>query len=137
MTGGQSSAPGNTVALGNTLGNGRLCACGRTARRDRETCWFCAPDVPAELKREARGGRRKALPSGTSDPDLSTADSRRAFREALAGAVLRDELSPELAGIAARLVDGQAKEEQQRPAPPPAPLVVEVARFGNGHEAHS
>jgi hypothetical protein len=100
-------------------------------------CWFCDPTIPAELKREARRGRRKALPAGTADPDLSTADSRRAFREALAGAVLRDELSLELAGIAARLVDGQAKEEQQRPAPPPAPLVVEVQRFGNGHEATS
>jgi hypothetical protein len=98
-------------------------------------CWYCDPTIPAELKAEARSGRRKALPAGTADPDLSTVESRRAFREALAGAALRDELSPELAGLAARLVDGQAKEEQQRPAPPAAPLVVEVQSYmrANGH----
>jgi len=36
----------------------------------------------------------KALPAGTADPDLSTVDSRPSFRQALAGAVLRGELSP-------------------------------------------
>lgn len=129
------------LGLANKLGRGRPCSCGcgRTAQRDKELAWFCDPEIPADLKSKARAKRRKALDRTTADPDLSTPERRQAFREALAGAVLRDEVEPELASIAVRLVDGQAKEDQQRPAMPAAPLIVEVQRFAssNGSEPAS
>lgn len=138
---GQPAFPVSVAGLGNKLGRGRPCSCGcgRTAQRDKTLAWFCDPDIPAELKSKARAKRRKALDRTTADPDLSTPERRQAFREALAGAVLRDEVEPELASIAVRLVDGQAKEDQQRPPAPPAPIVV-MSRYGaesNGEEPNS
>jgi hypothetical protein len=112
------------------LGRPCTCGCGRTAQRERAYAWLCDPAVPAELKREARakGGRKVVLDA--PDPRFATADGRREFREAIAGAVVRGELAPPLAAIALRA----CAQAEERPAkgekPPTKPVLVEPWRQG-------
>src|SRR4029453_7969708 len=68
-----------------------------------------------------------------SDPDFSTVESRRAFREAVAGARGRGELDDNAARTLLTACDGVAKEAERQGKPAAPPVIVEVARYGNGH----
>lgn len=121
---GNNSPGGVRQALVSRQRLGPVCSagCGRTATRASgfKLCWYCDPKVPAEVKLGARqaGGRApkgpvRYLPPGTPDPYFGTPKDRILFREALAGAVLRGELSEGPAGVAGRLCDG-AGDDQER-----------------------
>lgn len=73
------------------------------------------------MKLEARkaGGRApkgaiRYLPPTTPDPYFRTPEDRIAFRESLAGAVLRGELSEGPAGVGLRACDGCGEDDERR-----------------------
>lgn len=111
---------------------GRPCACGckRTAQRDRDYAWLCDPEVPAGLKLQARskGGRRASLE--IPDPRFATPEGRRSFREAIAGAVVRGELSAAGAAVALRACAQADERPGKDEKPTRGPVVVEMPRFG-------
>jgi hypothetical protein len=121
--------------MGERLGRPCACGCGRTAQRERQWAWLCDPQVPAELKQQARArGGRRGLPD-VPDPRFATAEGRREFREAVAGAVLRGELAAAIAAVALRAC-AQAEERPGKGEKPVAPLpLVEVARFAREEPA--
>jgi hypothetical protein len=123
-----SSVP--PARLPNRLPPGRpTCACGRTARRDKTTCFFCAPDISDERKLQARRGR----PALDLQMDLGSAEGRLQARQQIAEAALRDEVPPSQAQIALKAIEGAMAEEerQRRVQPSDAKLIqVEVQRFG-------
>jgi hypothetical protein len=86
--------------MGERLGRPCACGCGRTPQWERRWAWLRDPDVPPELKQQARsrGGRRALL--DVPDPRFATAEGRREFREAIARAVVTGELSVAIAGVA-------------------------------------
>jgi hypothetical protein len=110
----------------------RVCLrCRRVAQRSKPWCWFCDPDVPAELKLEARRRRSRLV---LEDVDLSTPMSRRHVREAIAQGLLDGDVTDSRATALAKLISDQAREDldaKRGQAPDAAqPLIVEVQRFG-------
>lgn len=116
----------------------RLCACGcgRTAQREREWAWLCDPDISAELKHQARARGGRKVVTDTPDPRFATEEGRRAFREAIAGAVVRGELSSARAALALKACEHAAAEGRLAKGEKPTrgPVVVEMPRFGRSAE---
>ena len=122
---GHNVAGGVRQALVSRQRLGPICSagCGRTATRASgfKLCWYCDPKVPAEVKLGARmaGGRApkgaiRYLPPESPDPLFRTPEDRIAFREAVAGAVLRGELSEGPAGVGLRACDGCGEDDERR-----------------------
>lgn len=99
------------------------CGCGRTAQRERAWAWLCDPDISAELKHQARARGGRKVVTDTPDPRFATAEGRREFREAIAGAVVRGELSASIAAVALKACEQAAAEGRpskgEKPARPP------------------
>jgi len=115
--------------MGERLGRPCACGCGRTAQRESAYAWLCDPAVPGELKREARakGGRKIVL--NTPDPRFATAEGRREFCEAIAGAVVRGELSVAIAGVALRACAQAEERPQSKPKGSMTPPAFKLQRF--------
>lgn len=84
-------------------------------------CFFHDENIPDRVKREARvaGGHApkgavRYLPPESPDPLFKTPEHRIAFREAIAGAVLRGELSEGPAGVGLRACDGAGDDDDRR-----------------------
>jgi hypothetical protein len=75
------------------------------------------------MKREARARGGRKVVTDTPDPRFATEDGRRAFREAIAGAVVRGELSASIAAVALKACEHAAAEGRlakgEKPARPP------------------
>jgi hypothetical protein len=86
------------------------------------------------MKREARSRGGRKVVTDTPDPRFATEDGRRAFREAIAGAVVRGELSASIAAVALKACEQAAAEGRpgKGEKQPRAPVVVEMQRFGRG-----
>jgi hypothetical protein len=68
------------------------------------------------------------------DPRFATVEGRRAFREAIAGAVVRGELSAAGAAVALRACAQAEERPGKDDKPTRAPVVVEMPRFGRSAE---
>jgi hypothetical protein len=108
------------------------CGCGRTAQRESAFAWLCDPTISPELKREARARGGRKVVADIPDPRFATEAGRLAFREAVAGALVRGELSTAIAAVALKACE-QAAVEGRPPKgekPTRGPVVVEMPRFG-------
>lgn len=131
----EAELTGSRPELGRDALGRRLCVtCHRVAQRERPWCWFCDPDIPAEVKLAAR---RKRTARVLEDVDLSTPMSRRHAREALAQAIIDQDISETKANAVAKIIADQAREDTdaRAAAPEKAPVILEVQSFrpaGNG-----
>jgi len=125
---------------------GALCSCGCGGRATKASGYRWAyvhdPGVPEAERLAGRqlGGRRGAMSPAEvtrllDGADLDTREGRhqlrdRALRLLLAGRIGSQKYRDLLAAV-----DGAAKDQERSPkGQTPAPVLVEVQRYGNGHQ---
>jgi hypothetical protein len=149
---GESGVSPSTPAQGGqpTPGSpGALCSngCGRPATKASGYlwAWHCDPTVSTEEKQKALqlGGRRGAMtPTEVGrlleGADLDTREGRQQLRDRFLRLRLAGRIGAGVYQDVLRALDGAAKDQERTPTgkAQPAPVIVEVARFGqNGAPA--